>query len=239
MSGEKLSPSTSNDDKVAAAKARYIDLDEKRRAALAEIDNASFGCVASACPLPRLPHPASQLVPHQDLFGCRRWLLHRCVCGRVPLSTISNFPIATISSPSTSPPPCWVTYTVQVSFDALPVTQFTSSPPSQVESSAPIRISASRSLPPSELFADSSSSVGWLMLSVVRRCVRISSVVLVTLFAHQQSTTDGVELMIIIVATFGQALSGQAPAIHIIGVLVVWRFLVSIMLPQSSFENSC
>lgn len=33
--------------------------------------------------------------------------------------------------------------------------------------------------------------------------------------------------MIIIVATFGQALSGQAPAIHIIGVLVVWRFLVS------------
>ena len=33
--------------------------------------------------------------------------------------------------------------------------------------------------------------------------------------------------MIIIIATFGQALSGQAPAIHIIGVLVVWRFLVS------------
>jgi len=33
--------------------------------------------------------------------------------------------------------------------------------------------------------------------------------------------------MIIIIATFGQALSGQAPAIHIIGVLVVWRFIVS------------
>jgi PHS family inorganic phosphate transporter-like MFS transporter len=38
----------------------------------------------------------------------------------------------------------------------------------------------------------------------------------------------GVELMIIIIATFGQALSGQAPAIHIIGVLVVWRFIMGI-----------
>jgi MFS family permease len=34
--------------------------------------------------------------------------------------------------------------------------------------------------------------------------------------------------MIIIVATFGQALSGQAPAIHIIGVLVVWRFIMGV-----------
>ena len=33
--------------------------------------------------------------------------------------------------------------------------------------------------------------------------------------------------MIIIIATFAQALSGHAPAVHIIGVLVVWRFLVS------------
>ena len=36
---------------------------------------------------------------------------------------------------------------------------------------------------------------------------------------------DGVELMIIIVGTFAQALSGQAAAVKIIGVLVVWRFL--------------
>jgi hypothetical protein len=77
---------------------------------------------------------------------------------------------------------------------------------------------------------DSSSSVGWLMLSVVRRCVSASPVVLV-LFAHEQSIADGVELMIIIVATFGQAVSGQAPAIHIIGILVVWRFVVSPILP--------
>ena len=34
--------------------------------------------------------------------------------------------------------------------------------------------------------------------------------------------------MIIIIATFGQALSGQAAAVKIIGVLVVWRFLVSL-----------
>ncbi|TFY72287.1 hypothetical protein EVG20_g720 [Dentipellis fragilis] len=38
----------------------------------------------------------------------------------------------------------------------------------------------------------------------------------------------GVELMIIIVATFGQALSGQAPAVGIIGVLVAWRFIMGV-----------
>jgi PHS family inorganic phosphate transporter-like MFS transporter len=38
----------------------------------------------------------------------------------------------------------------------------------------------------------------------------------------------GIELMIIIVATFGQAVSGNAPAIKIIGVLVVWRFLMGV-----------
>ncbi|KAH9945214.1 phosphate transporter [Epithele typhae] len=38
----------------------------------------------------------------------------------------------------------------------------------------------------------------------------------------------GVELMLIIIATFGQALSGQGPAVGIIGVLVVWRFIMGI-----------
>ncbi|KAG6856224.1 hypothetical protein H0H87_006375 [Tephrocybe sp. NHM501043] len=38
----------------------------------------------------------------------------------------------------------------------------------------------------------------------------------------------GVELMIIIVSTFAQALSGEGYAVHIIGVLVVWRFLLGI-----------
>jgi len=38
----------------------------------------------------------------------------------------------------------------------------------------------------------------------------------------------GIELLIIITATFAQALSGSAPAVNIIGVLVVWRFLMGI-----------
>jgi PHS family inorganic phosphate transporter-like MFS transporter len=36
------------------------------------------------------------------------------------------------------------------------------------------------------------------------------------------------ELMIMIIATFGQALSGAAPAVSIIGVLVVWRFIMGV-----------
>jgi len=43
-----------------------------------------------------------------------------------------------------------------------------------------------------------------------------------------RSTLDGVELLIIIIATFGQALSGQAAAIHILGVLIVWRFIMGV-----------
>ncbi|KAM5544529.1 hypothetical protein V8D89_001427 [Ganoderma adspersum] len=38
----------------------------------------------------------------------------------------------------------------------------------------------------------------------------------------------GVELMLIIVATFGQAVSGQAHAVSIIGVLIVWRFIMGV-----------
>ncbi|RDB17325.1 Inorganic phosphate transporter PHO84 [Hypsizygus marmoreus] len=38
----------------------------------------------------------------------------------------------------------------------------------------------------------------------------------------------GIELMIIIIATFGQALSGGGHAVGIIGVLVVWRFIMGI-----------
>ena len=34
--------------------------------------------------------------------------------------------------------------------------------------------------------------------------------------------------MIIVVATFAQALSGQAPAIHLLGVLIVWRFIMGV-----------
>ena len=46
--------------------------------------------------------------------------------------------------------------------------------------------------------------------------------------SHEYVLADGVELMIIIVATFAQALSGQGPAIHIIGALIVWRFIMGV-----------
>ncbi|KAG6871617.1 hypothetical protein C0995_002344 [Termitomyces sp. Mi166 len=38
----------------------------------------------------------------------------------------------------------------------------------------------------------------------------------------------GIELMIIIIATFGQAVSGGGHAVSILGVLIVWRFLMGI-----------
>ena len=74
---------------------------------------------------------------------------------------------------------------------------------------------------------------GWLADVVGRKRMCESRYFTLLLFDLGRSPTiisDGVELMIIIIATFGQALSGQAPAIHIIGVLVVWRFLVSLDL---------
>ena len=58
------------------------------------------------------------------------------------------------------------------------------------------------------------------------------------IFAHRRSVTiDGVELMIIIIATFAQALSGNAPAVHILGVLIVWRFIVSRISLSTEVEN--
>ncbi|KAG2358434.1 phosphate transporter [Suillus spraguei] len=52
----------------------------------------------------------------------------------------------------------------------------------------------------------------------------------------------GVELMVMIVATFGQAVAGQAPAVSIIGVIVVWRFLMGVGIggdyPMSAIISS-
>jgi MFS transporter, PHS family, inorganic phosphate transporter len=45
---------------------------------------------------------------------------------------------------------------------------------------------------------------------------------------YRLSYLDGVELFIIITATFCQALAGSARAINIINVLIVWRFIVSV-----------
>ncbi|KAI0267664.1 major facilitator superfamily domain-containing protein [Gloeopeniophorella convolvens] len=38
----------------------------------------------------------------------------------------------------------------------------------------------------------------------------------------------GFELIIIVIATFAQAIAGSGPAIHIIGVLTVWRFIMGV-----------
>ncbi|KAJ8589849.1 phosphate transporter [Rhizopogon salebrosus TDB-379] len=38
----------------------------------------------------------------------------------------------------------------------------------------------------------------------------------------------GIELMIMIIATFGQALAGQAPAVSVLGVIIVWRFIMGV-----------
>lgn len=47
------------------------------------------------------------------------------------------------------------------------------------------------------------------------------------LYQHRALTVaDGVELILMIIATFGQTVSGSGHAVNIIGVLVVWRFLV-------------
>ena len=41
------------------------------------------------------------------------------------------------------------------------------------------------------------------------------------------SITDGIELVIIVISTFAQAVAGSSPGVNIIGVLVVWRFIVA------------
>lgn len=43
-----------------------------------------------------------------------------------------------------------------------------------------------------------------------------------------QHFSDGVELMIIIIGTFGQAISGSGPTVGIIGALICWRFFMGI-----------
>lgn len=39
----------------------------------------------------------------------------------------------------------------------------------------------------------------------------------------------GIELMIIIVATLGQAVAGHGPAVSIVGVLIMWRFIMGLV----------
>lgn len=58
------------------------DLDERRRAALSQVDNATFSSVINSFPMSALtPSVVSQLVPCESLLCRRRWLFHRCVSG--------------------------------------------------------------------------------------------------------------------------------------------------------------
>ena len=68
---------------------------------------------------------------------------------------------------------------------------------------------------------------GWLADVVGRKRMCMSSLLLTLLVPHL-SSSDGVELMIIIVATFGQAISGESPVVSILGAIIVWRFIMGI-----------
>ena len=65
------------------------------------------------------------------------------------------------------------------------------------------------------------------MLSVESACVS-KSAFLEVYSIFSLFNIDGVELMIIIIATFAQAVTGHAHAVSIIGVLVLWRFIMGI-----------
>ena len=55
-----------------------------------------------------------------------------------------------------------------------------------------------------------------------------------------QSVTDldGVELLIMIVATFGQAVSGHGPVLNIVYILIVWRVIVSVLDTSMAYINT-
>lgn len=48
------------------------------------------------------------------------------------------------------------------------------------------------------------------------------------LFFDHTSSTDGVELVIIIIGCFGQCLAGDAPSVNIVGTIIIWRFVMGI-----------
>jgi len=66
---------------------------------------------------------------------------------------------------------------------------------------------------------------GWLADRVGRKRM-CTSVFPFLLSGNLIAGTDGVELMIIIVATFGQAVAGSGHAVNFLGVMIVWRFIV-------------
>jgi len=84
---------------------------------------------------------------------------------------------------------------------------------------------------------------GWLADAVGRKKMCKSGVDCALLFfLNLFYPVDGFELIIIIIGSFAQALSGSAPAVGIIGVLIVWRFIVRVIIfitvPSSPYLSS-
>ena len=69
---------------------------------------------------------------------------------------------------------------------------------------------------------------GWLgdVLGRKRICASFSRMACGESLANVILYEDGMELMIIMVATFGQALCAPAIGVSVVGVLIFWRFVV-------------
>ena len=50
-------------------------------------------------------------------------------------------------------------------------------------------------------------------------------------------SVDGIEMVVMVFATLAQALAGTAPALGIIGALIVWRFVVSFRIPFQDYQH--
>lgn len=64
-------------------------------------------------------------------------------------------------------------------------------------------------------------------------CVRLSMQSTLCVDTHgcrveSSLNADGVEMTLMIIASLGQALAGQAHAVNIFGVLIVWRFIMGV-----------
>ena len=152
-----------------------------------------------------------QVVPRKSVLGSRCGFLHRCLRHLRDQHRVDHARICLR-------PQC-------VFFRRMMVARVLTLP--QIRSSVLTRASVSRSQPPLAPLSGSCSSVGLRMSSVVSGCVSLTSMTLIAyslIILH----TDGVELILIIVATFGQAVSGSGHAVNIIGVLVVWRFSMGV-----------
>ena len=71
---------------------------------------------------------------------------------------------------------------------------------------------------------------GWLadVFGRKRMCESTASILVRCPYLLYALHEDGIEMMLIIVASFGQAMCGQAQAANIIGVLVVWRVVLGV-----------